>query len=83
MNSFAFFVSGGFVSARAGPHRALRPVAVFLQGLVFASPVAALSGEHLVEVVATLLVLLADGLHDAQQRGTFMHSCLQWSPLGL
>ena len=45
ISSFAFFVSDGFGSALAGPLQALRAVAVFLQGLVFASPVAAQSGE--------------------------------------
>ena len=65
MDSFAFFVSGGFVSARAGPLQALRAVAVFLQGFVFASLVAAQSGGHLVELVAILFVpLVGDPLGD-------------------
>ena len=65
-DSFAFLVSGGFVSARGGPLQALRAVAVFLQGVVFASPVVAQSGERLVKVVAILLVPFVGGFHDAQ-----------------
>ena len=65
MASSMFLVSGGFVSARAGPLQALRAVAVCLLEVAFASLVAAQSSEHLAEIVAILLVPLVGGFHDA------------------